>query len=470
MVQRWREAGAAIAADPADRSRLGSLEVSFKLTSDAVAAEAGALDAWTLGALFPSGVDERVLEGLEEMAGWSPNARLRLVRHHIWVRDGNRFTMLPPIGRHAIDKALAEEDGFSWMRSRPLAYAFFAKLGLKAESIESTDTSIRARALLIEQFTAILKLLRVDSRAEQPLVDGMAILDTALRSLIQFRPGLGLEIARAMQPQLKDVGLLTMTMGSLERRLGQVSNARTHFIEALRLLENDRWGKAHTLKALADLKFHQGEHDSARDDLLAARELYEQVDSKLGMANCLRALGDVERVELRVEQAREYFGQALEAYREVGDTLGRANTLLLLGNLATDDDLAKAEELASEALSLYKREQIPLAEANAYQLLGDIKLSAGNAAEALDSYTKALAHYEDQDPIGHLFTQVGCARCHGQLGNDAARDAALITAWRTADAYGSDSFRSYVKSGLRELLGGHAAAEEWLQRHQDQQA
>ncbi len=167
LVQRWAAAGAESAQDPQDQSRLGSLPVSLRLTADALARHEGALALWTVVALFATGVPDAVLVQLESLGGW-PQARPWLVRHHVLTRRDERWYMLPPLARYALDASLAQGAGFDWAACRHVPQTLIGNAVKQADSIASTAEALVARGWLLDQFSTLARLLLRDLAFDAP--------------------------------------------------------------------------------------------------------------------------------------------------------------------------------------------------------------------------------------------------------------------------------------------------------------
>jgi pimeloyl-ACP methyl ester carboxylesterase/tetratricopeptide (TPR) repeat protein len=297
LVTRWRKIGASFAkGGPAD-SRLDSLPISLKLTWDALSSRPGALSLWTLAALFPAGIDARLVSFFEQAGGWPEEARQTLSRHHVWQRREDRFHLLPPVARFALDEATAGMQNDLWSEVRLLAFDFFIELATSASSIASTDEEQRARGELLSSFDALHRLIFEDLRIA-PDTQKIRKLVSKLGFLSQFRPVLSAEILRAsltLYEQEQDkVGLAytLLSLGDLEGRLGNPGEARALYERALALFEKEqsKLGLAYTLLSLGDLEGRLGHPGEARALYERALALIVQEQS-LGQAKTRRSLG-----------------------------------------------------------------------------------------------------------------------------------------------------------------------------------
>ena len=126
-----------------------------------------------------------------------------------------------------------------------------------------------------------------------------------------------------------------VSLGDLERRLGNIDEARTHYDAALPLYrtERDRLGEANVLKSLGDLENRLGNIDEARTHYDAALPLYRTERDRLGEANLYMSMGDMFLAQEKLVEARTYYEQALPLYEVERDPLGQANTLIDLGRV-----------------------------------------------------------------------------------------------------------------------------------------
>ncbi|MEO8381337.1 MAG: alpha/beta fold hydrolase, partial [Acidobacteriota bacterium] len=225
IVERWQELGSALASDPSAATRMSSLRVSMRLTSETLGKDEGALDLWALAALSPAGLGDSAVSFFVERAGWSERLRQQLTRHHIWSRDGDRYRMLPPLARYALDCARSESDGFSWLRARTLAFSYFGKLATSADSIASSEAALEARASLLAEFTALARFISLEASHSTPDAAQLGRLDAHLRNAYQFRAVLSVEMLRVLLPLLPTPAGAIKSLGDLERRMGRPDEA-----------------------------------------------------------------------------------------------------------------------------------------------------------------------------------------------------------------------------------------------------
>ncbi len=511
LQQRWQASGTAIAHDTGDASRQGSLARSLRLTSDALQPHAGALDLWTLAALFPQGVDENLFALLEQWGSWAEQpARQQLVRHHVLTLREGRLHLLPPLARYAIQQALATVDGFSWVNARPLGFRLFQQLADAAKSVASSQEALTAREVLQQQFNALARVFETDVASPQPDSAALHHLNQALLNEYQFRAALGRQLLQALAPHLPESASAILYLGDLERRLGQIDKARPLFEQALALYKSqqDGVGQANTLQALADLESRLGKVDKTRALYEQALALYKSMRDGLGQANTLKALGDLESRLGQIDKARALYEQALALHKSEQAGLGQANTLKALGQLESRlGQTDKARALYEKALELYKSEQTGLGQANTLQALGDLESKLGEADKARALYEHALALYKseqaglgqantlkalgdlesrlgqvdraltcyetaaalyanEQETMGLAYTHAKLALFHHAKQQIETRDECMRLAMDWGVKSNTESVMRYVSQVLVKIHGSPEATQAWIERLQ----
>ncbi|TKC86905.1 alpha/beta fold hydrolase [Trinickia terrae] len=427
IVSRWKDVGVAFAKDLAADSRLDSLPISLRLTRDALAAQPGALQLWTLAALFPEGIETTLVTQFQQTAGWPDEARQALSRHHVWELRGKRFHLLPPVARFALDEAATSSREDIWLEVRPVAFDFFLELAKAVGEIASTDESLRARAQLLDTFDALHRLIFLELHRETPEVETIERLVLRLANQFQFRPVLSVEILRACWPHMKDPSRAFVSLGGLEERLGRPDEARKLYSRALELfeLQQDELGQANTLLPLGNLERRLGRPDQARALYNRALALFERKHSPLGLANTLQSLGYLEARAGHRNEARTLYDRALTIFESKQVGLGQATTLRFIGNLEMQlGRFDEALEQYSRALSLFEQEHSRLGIANTLRSMGDLLSRVGKLDEARELYNRVLPMYEpQQDRLGlaNTFHALGeLERRQGRL--DEARE------------------------------------------------
>jgi tetratricopeptide (TPR) repeat protein len=304
-----------------------------------------------------------------------------------------------------------------------------------------------------------------------------------------------LPLFKAVQDQLGQANLLK-SLGDLERRLGHLEAARSHYDAALPLYkaEQSQLGQANLLKSLGDLERRLGHLEAARSHYDAALPLFKAVQDQLGQANLLKSLGDLERRLGHLEAARSHYDAALPLFKAEQSQLGQANLLKSLGDLERHlGHLEEARRHYDAALPLFKAVQDQLGQANVYMSIADMFLAQKEWEQARSYYEQALPLFMAvQDPLGQANTLIDLGRVRFELGEreqgikDVERAASLFRSlqddeWaRRAELYlaqmravlrqaKTDSSRasSGEKDLLAAFLGVKSSAEmlELVQQH-----
>ena len=255
LTSRWASVGTASAGLSQGESRLDSLQVSLRLTAQVLARTDGALTLWTAAAMFATGLPNEVLIELERLAGLNA-ARSRLVNHNLLTRVGDRWQMLPPVGRFALDMSAEDRLGFDWAAGRQLLRSLFEPAVDRADDIASTAEALAARSWLLEHFGAWSRLVRHELAGKAPDQDWLQRMLVRTRNLYPFSGALAVDVLRDMASKLARPSLALHLLGDLESRLGRLDEARTLYDRALKLFEGEQsgLGQANTLKALGDLE------------------------------------------------------------------------------------------------------------------------------------------------------------------------------------------------------------------------
>ncbi|WP_157068082.1 tetratricopeptide repeat protein, partial [Desulfosarcina cetonica] len=266
LQQQWFKQGTAIAKSRKASDRLDSLEISFALTAKLLAEEPGALNLWQFAALFSDGFDEETLNMWCEISGHS-QARIALFDHHLLINTNGCITMLPPIARFASGHtAIADSEyAFDWNNARKYAYHYFLDLSRNASKIISDDVNVESRIKSSQQLWAIDQLLSTDINFSSPDIELIKRLHSQLRNVYSFNVLAGQAVLGRVNQLIGDA-LSKKLLGDLERRLGNVDQARGHYDHAIELYqkEQDQLGLANALQALGDLESRLGNVDQAR--------------------------------------------------------------------------------------------------------------------------------------------------------------------------------------------------------------
>ncbi len=164
--------------------------------------------------------------------------------------------------------------------------------------------------------------------------------------------------------------------------------AREQYQATLGLLgEYDIVEKAHVLLGLGDLDSQAGNYETARQNLMLARELYQRAGLRLGWAHSMRKMGHLDLERGQLDTARQHFEFALELYEQLQDGWGLGKTHLALG--ALEQQLQNHDEAARHFMAaeeIYRRVQH---RGN----LGRALLGRAGIERELRRYDSARGHY-----------------------------------------------------------------------------
>jgi tetratricopeptide (TPR) repeat protein len=151
----------------------------------------------------------------------------------------------------------------------------------------------------------------------------------------------------------------------------------------------DPWLYGSCLLELGETYMLRGGHTAARDPLLRAREVLCEVGPAFE-ANAVRALGDLARAEGSAE-AEDLYTEALSLYTRAKSDEGQAIARYALAEVTrARGDRDAARQLFSEALARFRRLTSPFGEGNALQSLAQIALEDGDLSEAERLINEAL--------------------------------------------------------------------------------
>ncbi len=355
IYEQWEKEGAKLADTECSSERLESLQISLRLTSDAICNKNPiALKLWTIAAIFAEKMVEITAKNLfqDEISSISI-----LCKHNILVKNESGYTMLPPLAQYALDEAINEENGFSWKEARDVIYSYFIRIAKIADRIQSTEENLSARQLILFHFTALTQLVKQDCRIGKPDIDALSILMYSLTNAYQFRAVTSRDLINIAFSFIKGKANALKSLGDLERLLGEPEKARDNYNKSIELYtkEQSNLGLANALKSLGDLERLLGEPEKARDNYNKSIELYTKEQSNLGLANALKSLGDLESRLREPEKARDLYTQAIILYKNEKEPQGLALTLLALGfTEAQIGDEKKAIELIVESYKYAK--------------------------------------------------------------------------------------------------------------------
>jgi predicted ATPase len=210
--------------------------------------------------------------------------------------------------------------------------------------------------------------------------------------------------------------------------------------------------RAEALVGAGQLAQTQGDYPAARRFLTESIELYQSVDDKRSTAAALLAAGFTARVQEDYHSARGLVEQSLMLARMTGHTFVVAAALHHLGMIAADadHDLAAAERLLEESLTLYTSLGLPRFVALLQLSLGEVACARHEHGQAHRLLTAGLTGMRQAgEKLG----------LHGAL-DSLARLAAGQRDWR----------RALILTAAAERLRNATGSRSWpvVERHRSQ--
>ena len=221
---------------------------------------------------------------------------------------------------------------------------------------------------------------------------------------------------------------LAFTAGTLfESRLYLDDWQETHDIAlAATQKAHDVRSQAAMLFSIGALNVAQQRFDHARQVFAEAGRLFADAGDDQGIALVTSHIALTERLSGRLDDAALCYEQALNLFNMTEDKVAAAYALNGLAQVKLDlHDVARAEELLSEALRLTQDAQCKRVEAQVLSRMGEAKLLAGDLVGAVGAFELALARTRDlADPIGQAYALMGTGIAKLRQGElDPARDA-----------------------------------------------
>jgi tetratricopeptide (TPR) repeat protein/tRNA A-37 threonylcarbamoyl transferase component Bud32 len=272
----------------------------------------------------------------------------------------------------------------------PLALASFRALGDEgrtATMLETASDLLVRRGRLQEAIAHHEEAIAIFTRLgwTMQLAPAYSRLGGTLRYLGDFRASLAWEeralvLVRAAHDRFFE-GIVLSNIGSLHVELGDLEAAEAHLLQATALhrqLHNRRslWICLLNRAELALQRPSPAEARALLDEALALHATHESAELA---AYTWWMLGNLARVEGRRQEAWAALDQAVALQRQAGIWPDLALTLRTAARVARelDADLARAGELAAEALQLEETSGSPSGEAHCLCELGLIALASG---------------------------------------------------------------------------------------------
>ncbi|HWO58788.1 MAG TPA: BTAD domain-containing putative transcriptional regulator [Umezawaea sp.] len=241
---------------------------------------------------------------------------------------------------------------------------------------------------------------------------------------------------------------------------------RTHeqALRATRRAGNAR-GTAAVLGSLGTLHINRGQTARSHEVLVAALELFKEVDDPRGLALCRRDLGLLARWAGRDDEALALYSEAIRDFDRVDDVVGRAIVLTQRADVfSRRGRIDVAREQLDEAMGIYRTTGYVGGATHTLRRIGQVQVRAGERVEAARTFGTVLEmvrHSRDVIGEGHLLRDLG--EVNAGLGRYAeARDfleQALVVRERIMDRGGAAAIREDL-AGVLARLGDAGRAPE----------
>lgn len=158
-------------------------------------------------------------------------------------------------------------------------------------------------------------------------------------------------------------GAALAQLGSTFLQQGNLGEADPCYRQARAILEEtgDKQGLGTVLHSLGVIQAMRGNVLTAVAYFEESLRIKTELSDKQGMAAALHEIGLLYTRIGRDDRARECYELSLELWHEVGDERGEVHTLAALGHLVQSTDLAQAQRLWQQSLSIAQRLQMPIA-------------------------------------------------------------------------------------------------------------
>jgi tetratricopeptide (TPR) repeat protein len=221
------------------------------------------------------------------------------------------------------------------------------------------------------------------------------------------------------------LGLLKL--GQVFELVGEWENAEEINREAERLasLINDAQSHAQAQRALGWLLRKRGEYSAAEEQLMHAREGYQNLRESAGVSTVLADIGEIYRLQGKFTEARAYYDESLNLATSITDPrvrqTARAHALKGAGTVATwQGDYDTARALNEESLALRRELGDTPGVATLLNNLGIIARFQRDLRDARQMNEESLALFRemgDRWAVGQLLNNQACvASDQGEYG------------------------------------------------------
>jgi tetratricopeptide (TPR) repeat protein len=204
--------------------------------------------------------------------------------------------------------------------------------------------------------------------------------------------------------EVQGQGMALRSLGQTERLRGRPDAGVTRFAEALDIFRTvgDPFGEVHALHNMAEAELDRGRLEQAAQCALEALRIEEArgADTR-NLAQALYRLGLVRLAQGRPDQAEESLLRAVRIVKEKGDMIGLAHVLLGLAETRlAREELALARTTLVDALELAEDCHGLLLAARIGMVLGEVLRRTGRAAEARDALSTARERFAAAGAVG----------------------------------------------------------------------
>lgn len=199
----------------------------------------------------------------------------------------------------------------------------------------------------------------------------------------------------------------------LNQRVGNMSEAESRLMAAIDLFEelDDKEGLASALVRAGAFHAQRGQLTLTVQSFERSLALYEELGQEFGISLCLLNLGVAHSSLYNYERSREYMERTLTLKRRLGDAFGLMLTTSALAYIAMyEARLDEVDPLIQEALTQCDELGLVAEKAHALITLGWLKRERGELADARDVFYEALRladEVEDLTGRSHALAHLG---------------------------------------------------------------
>ncbi|MFJ2292914.1 tetratricopeptide repeat protein [Streptomyces sp. NPDC087894] len=339
-------------------------------------------------------------------------------------------------------------------RPKDKAFAPEYQGALGSLSVNSSLTEVLAKG--IEELRAAER----DGQQREMARCGLAVAEAYRRLGRVTEAGAAWKASYRAARAAGDVGAMAWALwsgGTLARQRGSLALA--YRLLGLAAEMGERGGdvvvRGYSLAGLAETGRIQGDYQ-------AVGELHEQLLAEARrrgearhMVWALEGIAQMHRNTGSYDKALALFEEAAETAGAADDRRGRAWALRGIADVVSvrDGDVERALALLTEAEEVCRDMKLSSALAYNHKMRGNVHYRAGQYTQARDTYTRALAEFEEMnEPRGTALSRLGLAKSLARLGRNPAETAVeLAELHRTLDRIGLRHARDMVDKAAAEL-------------------